>query len=175
MTQHWRTTRAGPDEHAAFYAGYIAEALDGDVLDALTAQGPRLAQMVRAIPEARGDHRYAEGKWSIKDVVLHVCDAERIFSYRLLRFARGDATDLPGFDERAYVAHAGAASRTLAGVSEELKAIRLATVTLLTPLDDTAMSRRGTANNNPFSARALAWIIAGHAEHHARILRERYL
>lgn len=174
MSQQWRTTRPGDDERAAFYAGYVAEAPEGDLMDTLTAQGTRIAQLVRGIAESRGDHRYAEGKWSIKDVVLHVCDAERIFSYRLLRFARGDATNLPGFDEGTYVQHAGAAARTLAGLSEEFKAVRHATITLLKPLDDDAMSRRGLANNHPVSARALAWIMAGHAEHHARIVNERY-
>ena len=175
MSQQWRTQRPGDDERASFYADYIAETPDGDVVDLLTEQGSRIAQLVRGIPEARGGHRYAEGKWSIKDVVQHLCDAERIFSYRLLRFARGDATNLPGFDEGTYVQHAGADGRTLAGLSEEFKAVRHATIALITPLDDEAMSRRGTANNNPVSARALAWIMAGHAEHHARILRERYL
>jgi uncharacterized damage-inducible protein DinB len=175
MSQQWRTTRPGDDERAAFYAGYIADAPDGDLMDTLTAQGARIGQMVFAIPESRGDHRYAPGKWSIKDVVLHICDAERIFSYRLLRFARGDATNLPGFDEETYVQRAGAETRTLAGLSDEFRAVRHATVALLTPLDDEAMSRRGTANHNPVSARALAWIMAGHAEHHARVLRERYL
>ena len=175
MSQQWRTTRPGDDERAAYYAGYIADAPDGDLMDALTAQGSRLAQMVHDIPESRGDHRYAPGKWSIKDVVLHICDAERIFSYRLLRFARGDATNLPGFDEGTYVANAGAGARTLADLAEEFAAVRRATVALLTPLDDEAMSRQGTANNHPVSARALAWIMAGHAEHHARVLRERYL
>jgi uncharacterized damage-inducible protein DinB len=175
MSQLWRTQRPGGDEHAAYYAGYVAGAPDGDLVDTLTAQGSRLAQMIRGIPESQGDHRYAEGKWSIKDVVLHVSDAERVFSYRLLRFARGDATNLAGFDEGPYVQHGGAGARSLADLAEDFAAVRRATLSLITSLDDEAMARRGLANNNPVSARALAWITAGHAEHHARILRERYL
>jgi hypothetical protein len=175
MSQHWRTQRPGDDERASFYAPYIAEAPDGDLVDAMTAQGTRIALMVRGIAESRGGHRYAAGKWSIKDVVLHACDAERVFGYRLLRFARGDATNLPGFDEGTYVQHGGADARTLADLAEEFAAVRRATLWLITPLDDEAMVRRGLANNHSVSARALAWIMAGHAEHHARILRERYL
>jgi uncharacterized damage-inducible protein DinB len=175
MSQQWRTQRPAPDEHAPFYAGYVAEAPNGDLVDTMTAQGSRLLQVFRAIPESRGAHRYAEGKWSIKDVVQHLCDAERIFSYRLLRFARADATNLPGFDEGIYARQAGADGRTVADLAEEFAAIRRATIALITPLDDVAMSRRGTANDTPASARALAWIMAGHAEHHARILKERYL
>jgi uncharacterized damage-inducible protein DinB len=175
MSQQWRTQRPANDEHAPFYAGYIAEAPDGDLVDNMTAQGTRIAQMFRAIPESRGGHRYAEGKWSIKDVVQHLCDAERIFSYRLLRFARADETNLPGFDEGIYAQQAGADGRTVADLAEEFSAVRRATIALITPLDDVAMSRRGTANNTPASARALAWIMVGHTEHHARILRERYL
>ena len=175
MTQHWRTRRPGEDERAPFYAGYIAEVPEGDLVETITAQVTRVAQLVRGIPESRGGYRYAEGKWSIRDVVLHLSDAERIFSYRLLRFARGDATDLPGFDENDYVARGGADTRTLADLAEEFASVRRATIALVTPLDDEAMSRRGTANGNPASARALVWIMAGHAEHHARIIRERYL
>jgi len=175
MTQQWRTRRPGDDERAHVYAGYIAELPEGDLVELMTAQGTRVAQLVRGIPEARGGYRYAEGKWSIREVVLHLSDAERIFSYRLLRFARGDATNLPGFDENNYVAGGGADTRTLADLAEEFAAVRRATIALVTPLDDDAMSRRGMANNSPASARALAWIMAGHAEHHSRILKERYL
>ena len=174
MSQQWRTQRPGDDEHAAYYAGYVAAAPDGDLVDGMTAQGTRIAAMLRGIAESRGGHRYAEGKWSIKDVALHVSDAERVFSYRLLRFARGDATNLAGFDEGPYVQHGGADARSLVDLAEDFAAVRRATLSLITPLDDEAMARRGLANNNPVSARALAWITAGHAEHHARILRERY-
>lgn len=175
MTQHWRTERPAEGEHAPFYAGYIAEVPAGDLLKVLDDQGTAMTSLVRGIPEARGDFRYAEGKWSIKDVVLHVSDAERVFGYRAMRFARNDLTDLPGFDENLFVKNAGAASRRLGDLADELEAIRRATLALLRPLDDEAMSRRGSANGKSITARAIAWIIAGHGVHHERVLRERYL
>ena len=175
MTTKWRTERPGSDEHVAYYAGYIAEATGADVLATLEKQAAEVPAFVRSIPDAKGDHRYAEGKWSVKDVVLHVCDAERVFSYRLLRFARNDPTDLPGFDEGAFVKNAAAAVHTLAQLADEFAAVRRATLALLAPLQDDAMMRRGTANGHPISARAIAWIMAGHADHHMRVVRERYL
>jgi uncharacterized damage-inducible protein DinB len=175
MTQRWRTERPGEGEHAPFYAAYIAEVPAGDLVDALERQGAALVSLVRGIPEARGNFRYAEGKWSIKDVLLHVADAERIFGYRALRFARNDETDLPGFDEGLFAKNAGADGRRLADLADELEAIRRSTLALLRPLDDAAMARRGTANGKPITARAIAWIIAGHAEHHMAVLKEKYL
>jgi hypothetical protein len=175
MSSRWRTEKPGADEHAAYYAGYIAEAPEGDLVERLELQGGELGTFVRGIPESRGDYRYAEGKWSIKDVVLHLCDAERVFTYRLLRFARNDATDLPGFDEGTFAANGGAASHTLAQLAEEFEAVRRASLALIAPMDDAQMMRRGTANGNAISARAIAWILAGHAAHHQKVLRERYL
>ncbi len=175
LSQRWRTQRPGGDEHAPFYAVYIDEAGTGDLVATLERQVSEIGALVRGIPEARGDHRYAEGKWSIKDVVLHVCDAERVFAYRLMRFARSDPTELPGFDEGTYVKNADAGSRTLAQLAAEFEAVRRATLALLAPLGDDAMARRGAANGREVSARALAWIVAGHAAHHAKVLKERYL
>lgn len=175
MSTKWRTEKPAADEHASYYKGYIDEAPAGDLLKTLEAQGGELSAFYRGIPEGKGGHRYAAGKWSIRDVVLHVTDAERIFSYRLLRFARSDATDLPGFDENVFVKYAGADAQTLAHLADEFAAVRRATVALLAPMTDEQMLRRGTANKNPISARALAWIMAGHADHHARVVRERYL
>ena len=175
MTQRWRTERPGADEHAPFYAAYIAEVPAGDLVDTLERQGAALASLVRGLPESRGGFRYAEGKWSINDVVLHICDAERVFGYRALRFVRNDETDLPGFDEGLFAKNAGADGRRLGDLADELEAIRRSTLALLQPLDDAAMARRGTANGRPITARAIAWIIAGHGVHHERVLRERYL
>jgi len=175
MTQQWRTKRPASDEFAPFYAGYVAEVPEGDLVAVLEMQRAEVLALLRDIPEPRGTHRYADGKWSIKDVVQHVTDGERIFAYRLLRFARGDATDLPGFDEGRYVPVAQADARTLASLGAEFDAVRRATTALIVPLDDDAMARRGTANGREITARALAWIIAGHAQHHATVLRERYL
>ncbi|HEY2805538.1 MAG TPA: DinB family protein [Gemmatimonadales bacterium] len=176
MTQRWRTERPGADEHAPYYTGYIAEVPSGkDLIKALEHQGSTMAALVRGIPESRGDFRYAEGKWSIKDVVLHVNDAERIFSYRALRFARNDATELPGFDEGNFAANGNASSRTLADLAAEFEAIRASTLALMAPLDDVVMARRGRASGHGVTARAIAWIVAGHGGHHEKVLREKYL
>lgn len=175
MTTNWRTVKPSADEHAPFYANYVAQAPTGDLVESLAAQGREFTALLRGIPEARGNHRYAEGKWSIKDIVLHLCDAERVFSYRLMRFARNDKTDLPGFDENPYAAIANADAQTLAQLADQFDAVRRATVGLVAPLGDDAMMRSGTANGKAITARALAWVICGHTAHHARVLRERYL
>src|SRR4029077_5181557 len=120
-------------------------------------------------------HRYAPGKWSIKEVIGHVSDAERVFSHRALRFARGDRTRLPGFDEKAYTPAGRFDARPLPDLAAELDAVRHATIALFAGLDSEALARRGPANNKEVSVRALAYIIAGHERHHVGILRERYL
>jgi hypothetical protein len=175
MSTRWRTEKPAADEHAAYYASYIQEAPPGDLLNTLEQQGAELTAFYRGIPEAKGGHRYAEGKWTVRDVILHVSDAERVFSYRALRIARNDATDLPGFDENVFVKHGEAETRTLSQLADEFAAVRRATMALLTPMSDEQMLRRGTANKNGITPRALAWIMAGHAHHHARVVKERYL
>lgn len=175
MTVKWRTERPGADEHAPFYAGYIAEASGSDVLKTLEEQATELTAFFRGIPEARGEHRYAVDKWSVKDVILHICDAERVFSYRLLRFSRNDPTALPGFDENMFATHCGAASHTVAQLADEFGAVRQASLALIAPMGDDQMIRRGVASGKEITARALAWILAGHADHHVRILKEKYL
>jgi hypothetical protein len=175
MTTKWRTERPAADEHAPFYAGYIGEAPGGDVVATLDTQGRDFTGFLRGIPEARGGHRYAPGKWSIKDIVLHCCDAERVFSYRLMRFARADATDLPGFDENTYAAHGAADAQTLAELATHFEAVRRATVALVDPMQDEQMLRRGSANGHAITPRALAWVLPGHVAHHEKVIRERYL
>ena len=167
--------RPAADEYAPFYAGYIARVPDGDLCATLGAQLVDTLTLVRGIPEARGADRYATGKWSIKQVLGHVIDTERIMSYRALRIARGDATPLPGFEQDDYVPAGEFDRRTLADLVEELVAVRHATIQLLRHLDPAALARRGTANGTPVSARALAYIIAGHERHHVAILRAKYL
>lgn len=167
--------RPGDDEYAPFYAGYIRGVPDGDLLATLRDQLAETESLLRQIGESRGDYRYEPGKWSVKEVVLHVADAERIFAYRALRFARGDATPLPGFEQNDYVPVSRADDRTLAELAAELRSVRAATITLFDGLPADALARRGRANNVEVSVRALAWIIAGHERHHARIIRERYV
>ena len=168
--------RARPDtsEYAPFYAGYVAAVPDGDPVTLLRDAGAELDAVLRGIPEGRGGFRYAEGKWSIREVLGHLIDAERIFTYRALRIARGDATPLPGFEENDYVRSAGSDHRTLADLADELRTVRDSSVRLFATLPDEAWPRRGVASGKDITVRALAWITVGHATHHLRVLRERY-
>jgi hypothetical protein len=175
MTTSWRTARLRADEYAAFYAGYVAEAGAGDVVEAMARQLAEWSALLGSVPEALGDSRYAPGKWSVKEVVGHVTDAERVFAHRALWFARQSPSALPGFDENAWVPAAAFGRRALADVAEEFAAVRRASLALFASLDDAAAERTGVANEHPISVRALARIVVGHAAHHARILRERYL
>jgi uncharacterized damage-inducible protein DinB len=167
--------RPDATEFAPFYAGYVAGVPEGDIISILHRDGDEWQRVLAELPEARGDHRYAEGKWSIKQVVGHVSDAERIFTYRALRVARGDRTPLASFDENAYAETAGSDRRTLSALAAELKAVREATLALFNSLPEDAWTRTGTASEKSVSVRALAYITAGHAQHHLKILRERYL
>jgi hypothetical protein len=130
--------------------------------------------VLRAIPEARGGHRYGPDKWSIKEVLGHLIDAERVFAYRALRFGRADQTPLAGFDENTYVPAGRFGDRTLANVADEFRAVREATVRLLEGMPDEAFARSGKANDAAITVRALAWIMAGHERHHVGVLKERY-
>jgi uncharacterized damage-inducible protein DinB len=141
----------------------------------LARQADETIAVLRNQPPEIADHRYAEGKWSVKEVVGHVCDAERIFSYRILRIARADQTPLAGFDENAYVPAGNFAARTLESLLAEFAAVRQATIALIASLPDEAWARTGIANDNLISARALAYITTGHELHHREILLTRYL
>jgi MOSC domain-containing protein YiiM len=167
--------RPGPDEYGEFYARYVARVPEGtDLVALLAAQRDATSALLAAIPEARSHYRYAPGKWSIKEVIGHLSDVERIMAYRALRIARGDATPLPGFDEDAYVPYARSDDRTVGELIEEWVAARQASIALLRNLPADAWTRRGTASNKPVSVRALAFIIAGHEQHHLETLRVRY-
>jgi uncharacterized damage-inducible protein DinB len=166
--------KPGPSEYAPFYAGYIAAIADGDILETLENQASELRQLAAAIPADRETFRYGEGKWSVREVFGHMIDAERVFSYRLLRFSRGDETPLSGFDENHFVAASHFDQRPLADLVEELALLRQANLRLLRSLVPEAWTRTGTANNHPVSVRALAFIMAGHVRHHLNILRDRY-
>jgi uncharacterized damage-inducible protein DinB len=169
------TRRPSTDEHAPYYARYIALVPDGSIVEILRGQITDTVGLLAGLPDARARHRYAPGKWSVKEVLGHVCDGERVFAYRALRIGRGDATPLPGFDENGFAAHAPFDTRPLADVIAEFESVRGATLTLLGSLDEAAWSRRGVASGHPVTVRALAWIIAGHELHHRAVLAERYL
>jgi hypothetical protein len=131
-------------------------------------------EQLRAVPEDKGNHAYADGKWTVKEVIGHLADAERVFSYRLTRIARGDQTPLAGFDENAWAKTAPHGKRTMSQVVDEMIAIRRATLALVDSPDETSIGNSGVANNNPVTARAICWILAGHTKHHLDILAERY-
>ena len=167
--------RPDPSEYAPLYAPYVDAVPDGDLLRMLEDHAADLLDLLRSFGEARGDHRYAPDKWSVKEVVGHIADTERVFAYRALRFARADTTPLPGFEQNGYVEAAGFGRRTLADLAEEFADVRKATLKLLSSFDEAALARVGVASGHPVSVRALAWMLAGHEHHHVRILRERYL
>ena len=167
--------RPDASEYAPHYEKYVSKVPDGHLLEILEDQRQETQDLLGGITEGRALHRYAPGKWSIKEVVGHVTDAERVFSYRALRFARGDRTPLPGFDEQVYAPAGKFDARPLPDLAAELDAVRRATIALFAGLDAEALARRGPADNKEISVRALAYIIAGHERHHVGILRERYL
>jgi len=162
-------------EHDPYYGKYISQVPEKDVLAALENQIEDAIKMLRAIPESKAGHRYAPGKWSIREVVGHLIDAERVFAYRAMRFGRNDATDLPGFDENKYVPAGGFDARTLADLASEWEHVRRANLAMFRGFPAEAWGRRGNANAAPITVRALAWIIAGHGLHHMKLIRERYL
>jgi len=161
-------------EYAPFYAPYLIGMEEGRLESALAEQPAELRRLIEALPEEGGLYRYAPGKWSVRQVVGHLSDAERVFAYRMLRFARGDDTPLPGFDENAYADAGGFDRRDTAELVGEFARVRAATLTLAASLSPDAWAREGLASGERITVRALAWIVAGHAAHHLRVLRERY-
>lgn len=168
-------TRPLEGEYADHFKPYIQLVPEGDVLAYLEKQVDEVIALLGAITEEQGAYRYAEGKWSLKEVLGHVSDTERIMSYRLLRIARGDKTPLPGFDENDFISVANFDQYTVNELLQDFAAVRIATLSLVRKLDEEAWARVGTFSGNPGSARALAYIVAGHATHHLNIIKERYL
>lgn len=168
---------ARPDrtEYVDYFHRYVALVPDGPIVPILAAQIEETRRLLAPLSEARAAGRYAPGKWSVKEVVGHLSDSERVFSYRALRIARGDSTPLPSFEQNDYVANGAFDGRALRDLLEEFAAVRVATVRLFEGMDAAASARVGTAAGNPVTARAIAYIIAGHELHHRRVLLERYL
>ncbi|WP_068785014.1 DinB family protein [Paenibacillus phocaensis] len=162
-------------EYAKHFAPYIDEVPEGDLLAYLENQPKLLRQKWAGVSEEQANYRYAEGKWSVKEVLGHMTDTERIMSYRMLRIARGDSTPLPGFEEELFVRQAGFDRLSIEELLRGFEIVREATLALVRQLDAAAWTRMGTAAGEPASARSLAYNIAGHAQHHARILNERYM
>src|ERR1700739_1796909 len=171
MTQN----RPQKGDYALYYENYIALVPSGDFLEILQQQHRDLTRLLSPLTDQQAEFRYAPGKWSIKEVLGHINDAERIFSYRLLRIARGDQTPLAGFEQDGYIEAGNFSARTLDDLLREFSAVREATVALIRSLDDAAWVRRGVASPQEVAVNAIAFVIAGHEPHHRIILEERYL
>lgn len=166
--------RPEPTEYAEFYANYISQVPGSDALGVLEAQRVQMLQLFAGRSERDGSFRYAPGKWTVKEVLGHVTDTERIFTYRALRIARGDQTPLPSFEQDDFVRNGEFGKRTLSGLVEEFAAVRGASLALFRSFTEEAWPRRGVASQKEVTVRALAFITAGHQIHHRAILEERY-
>ncbi len=166
--------RPEPGEFGDFHAGYIAAVPDGDIRQTLARESGLAADFYAAVPEARSGYAYAPGKWTIREVVAHLADSERVFAYRALRFGRGDRTPLPGFDQELWVPHCHAGTRSWAELLADFAVVREASLHLFRSFAPEDWARRGEASGIEVSVRALAWVVAGHELHHRRILIERY-
>jgi len=166
--------RPGATEYAPDYEKYVSGVPNGDIVAILEQQMNDTLAFIASIPESRGGYRYAEGKWSIKEVLGHIIDGERVFSYRALRFARNDSTELSGFEQDDYVKSGNFDKRTLGSLAKEFEHVRRATIDVFQNLESEAWSRKGLANGNEVTVRAVAFIIAGHERHHVGILRTLY-
>jgi hypothetical protein len=158
-----------------FYQGYVENVKHLDLMDAMTQSSKAAIELIRSIPETKGNFRYEEGKWSIKELIAHMIDTERIFAYRALRFARNDKTDLPGFEEKDYAPEANAHGRSIQHLADEAERLRITTIDLFKSFTPEMLTREGTANKNKLSVFNLGYIIPGHETHHRKVLVERYL
>jgi uncharacterized damage-inducible protein DinB len=163
-------------EIPVYFAAYINQvSSEYTIIEELEISLHRFIKFVQNIPLDKFDYRYAEGKWTIKDIIQHLIDAERIFAYRALRFARNDKAELPGFNENNYVAEANAPKRSIQDLLTDMAVVRQATLFLFKSFSNDELQRIGIASNNPISVRALGFIIIGHQNHHQRVFQERYL
>lgn len=167
--------RPESNEYAEFYAGYVSLVEETDISAALQNQIADINNLFVEISEEKGDFAYAENKWTIRELLGHIIDGERVFSYRALRFSRGDKTPLAGFEENFYVANSNFKARTLADLLKEFSLLRRSNVLMLEDLDESAWSQTGIASDAEISVRALAYIMVGHVRHHLNILKTRYL
>jgi uncharacterized damage-inducible protein DinB len=159
----------------SFYKSYVKQIDEGDILQALRISGHRTQELVHSIHPDKADYRYAESKWTVREVLCHLIDAEWIFSYRALRFARNDKTPLAGWDENHYAPHMNSSSRSLKKIASEMSHLRSATIDLFESFTPEMLTRKGTANNSEMSVAVLGFVIAGHETHHRKVLIERYL
>lgn len=170
-----KISRPDPEEYTVNYAGYIGKVKGDNLVTALEAGSQDLLVFIKSISADKLDYRYQEGKWTIKEIIIHHMDVERIFCYRALRFSRNDSTALSGFDDDDYVAESHASERTLTGILEEYIALRRSTIELFKNITVDMSLRSGIANGKELSVRALGYIIAGHEIHHLDVIRAKYL
>ena len=170
-----KITKPQDGEFAPYYGKYIQLVPEGDAIGALSSQIVGTVGTLRSVSDTDSLKRYAEGKWSIREVVGHLIDAERIFAYRALRFARNDKTPLPGFEQNDYIAPGKFDARHWPALIAEFEALRQSNLAMFRGFDADAWMRQGTASGNPMTVRAMAYVIAGHELHHMKIVRERYL
>jgi hypothetical protein len=175
LEKHFVPGRPDKDEHAEYYGNYISRISAEDIISVLENQIDETRKLFASIPDAKGTFRYAEGKWSINELMGHIIDAERVMAYRALCFARADAGRIPGMDQDLFAANAHSDNFSLSELVEEFLSLRKSHVLFFKHLDEAAWHRRGTASDCEFSVRALAYILAGHLAHHFEILKERYL
>lgn len=168
-------TRPASTEFSTYFARYVGQVPEGDVLERLRMQIEDTAALFGGLTDAQASYRYAPGKWSARQIVGHMSDTERVFTYRANAFARGDTTPLPSFDQDLWMANSRFDERSMNDLVTEFRAVRASTVALFESLTDEALSRVGVASGNPTTARAIAYITAGHEIHHVRIFREEYL
>ncbi len=166
--------RPEPSEYAEWYAGYVSKVPEENLLDALESNLDELA-LLDSITEDHAGHRYAPDKWSLRELVGHLIDAERVFAYRALRFSRQDKTNLPGFEENDFVTHGAFAARTLQDLLQEFRACRQSNLLMFRGMSPEMTQVRGTANNHPMSVRAAACVMAGHLRHHLGVVKAKYL
>jgi hypothetical protein len=174
MDSEW-STRPGAGECAEYYRGYVDRVPDGDIRATLALGLEQTLGLVWKVPAGRENFAYAPGKWTVREVVGHLVDAERVFAYRALRFGRGDETPLPGFEQDEYVRRGGFAARTVADLASEFEHLRRANLLLFRGFEVEALDRKGVASGREVTVRALLWIMAGHELHHLDVLGERYL
>ena len=162
-------------DYHPFYEPYIHALGDVELMEQLRKQKENFPRFIASIPDDKWQFSYGEGKWTIAEALVHVLDAERVFQYRALRFARNDKTNLPGFDQDAYVPYSEATKMTKEEFIEEYRAVRASTIALFSHFDQEILNRRGKANNSEMSVAALGFIICGHQRHHRNVIRSKYL
>jgi len=167
--------RPETNEFVPYYGGYISTIGDDDVIAVLDAQTEELRSIISSIPEEKGSYAYAAGKWTIKEVLSHIIDGERIFAYRILRISRGDKTPIEGFEQDDYIETSNANNRTFASLIDEFDFQRRANLLMLANISDEASQLMGNSSGNTISVRAVIYILAGHVRHHVNILKEKYL